>query len=110
MDQAFYKDRLSKQFGISTLTPDKTDKELINRIIFDELCQGKFNESAKQSYLKIIEKLADQGAQAVVLACTEIGLLVNQNDTKVPLIDATHCHIQEAVDWATSNQKELTES
>lgn len=103
MEQPFYKERLFKQFGIETIIPKQTDRQTVNQVIFDELCLGNFNEQAKQSYLTIIEQMAAQGAEAVVLACTEIGLLVNQADTAVPLIDATLCHIKNAIKYATDD-------
>ncbi|TDR23887.1 aspartate/glutamate racemase family protein [Marinicella litoralis] len=107
MEQAFYHERLSTQFGIETITPNQVDRTTINQIIFKELCQGIFSESAKQCYLAIIDKLAAQGAEAVVLACTEIGLLINQTDSKVPLIDATESHIRKAVQLATTDQTSI---
>ncbi len=103
MEQAFYKDRLFNQFGIETTTPNKADRKVVNQIIFDELCQGHFNNQSKLKYLSIIEKMAEDGAEAVVLACTEIGMLINQADTKVPLIDATFSHIRKAVQLATED-------
>jgi len=101
MEQAFYKDRLFKQFGIETIIPNQSDRRKVNQIIFKELCQGQFNKPSKLKYLTIIEKMAEQGAEAVVLACTEIGLLINQDDTDVKLIDATFSHIRKAALLAT---------
>lgn len=101
MNQSFYKDRLQHQFGVETMSPNQADKQIVNRIIFDQLCQGHINDQARQNYLSIINKMATRGAEAVVLACTEIGLLINQADTDVPLIDATHCHINKAVQLLT---------
>ena len=101
MEQDFYKGRLYHQFGIKTITPNEADRKTVNRIIFEELCHGQFNVPAKQQYLDIIKKMAEQGAEAVILACTEIGLLINQADTEIPLIDATYCHIKQAVVMAT---------
>ena len=101
MEQNFYKGRLYNQFNIETIVPEKADRQNVNRIIFEELCHGQFKASAKQQYLAIIEKMAEQGAEAIILACTEIGLLINQTDTDIPLLDATYSHIQQAVVMAT---------
>ncbi|MGJ8662360.1 MAG: aspartate/glutamate racemase family protein [Marinicella sp.] len=97
MEEDFYRDRLIKQFGINTLIPAAADRKLINQVIFDELCHGQFLQSSKQDYLAIIDKLAAEGAEAIILGCTEIGLLVSQSDTKVPLVDATFSHINQIV-------------
>ena len=102
MEQGFYKTRLKTQQGIETLIPNDEDRVVVNQIIFDELCQGQFTASSKQQYLRVIDNLAAQGAEAVILGCTEIGLLVQQKDTSVTLLDATHEHIKLAVHHALS--------
>ncbi len=102
MEQDFYTSRLKSKYGVKALVPNAEECFVMNQIIFDELCKGHFNANAKQQYLKVIDKLADQGAEAIVLACTEIGLLVQQHDTSVTLIDATHEHIKLAVNHAIS--------
>lgn len=102
MQESFYQDRLN-QHGIKTTVPDIQDQHSIHQIIFQELCQGQFKAESKQTYLDVIDRLKQQGAQAVVLACTEIGLLVNQADTTVPLFDATEAHINDAVAFALHN-------
>jgi aspartate racemase len=102
MEQDFYKARLKGQHGIKTIIPNAEDREVVNQVIFDELCQGQFTTQSKQKYLAVIEKLAAQGAQAVILGCTEIGLLVQQQDTTVTLLDATDAHIRLAVHHALS--------
>lgn len=104
MQEDFYKSRLA-QYGIETLLPQNTDQGLINQIIFDELCQGQLKPQSKQTYLRVIEKLQQQGADAVVLACTEIGLLIKQSDTSVPLLDATEAHINDLVTFALSEHQ-----
>ncbi|MGB0835206.1 MAG: aspartate/glutamate racemase family protein [Psychrobium sp.] len=100
MEQDFYKGRLRDQFAIDVVTPNKEDRETIHRIIYQELCVGKINESSRQAYVEIIEKLYRQGAQAVILGCTEIALLVGNNDTDVPLYDTTVIHAQKAIEQA----------
>lgn len=102
MEQDFYKGRLSEQFGLQVLTPNREDRAIVHRVIYDELCLGKIEQQSKADYLRIIALLAEQGAEAVILGCTEIGLLINQNDTGVPLVDTTMIHAQAAVDFALS--------
>ena len=100
MEQDFYKGRLSENYGLNVLVPDEKDRQIVHAVIFQELCLGKINPDSKTAYLCIIEQLAEQGAEAVVLGCTEIGMLVNQSDTDVKLFDTTHIHAQKAVDYA----------
>lgn len=100
MEQDFYTGRLEKQFGIEVLVPERTERDTIHRVIFDELCQGRVEDVSRQRYLAIIDSLHAQGAQAVILGCTEIAMLVGQRDTAVPLYDTTALHAQRAVAWA----------
>lgn len=100
MQQDFYKGRLRDQYGIEVITPDKDAQELVHRVIYQELCQGIVNLNSRQAYLDIIAGLHEQGAQAVILGCTEIALLVQQQDTIVPLYDTTAIHASKAVEWA----------
>lgn len=89
MEQDFYSGRLETQFGIDVVVPEQVEREAIHRVIFDELCQGRVEEASRQRYLEIIDSLYVQGAQAVILGCTEIAMLVSQRDTAVPLYDTT---------------------
>lgn len=100
MEQDFYKGRLSEQYGLHVLVPDQPDREIVHRVIYDELCLGKVDPHSKAEYLRIIQQLADKGAEAVILGCTEIGMLVQQDDTDVRLLDTTAIHAQKAVAWA----------
>lgn len=102
MAQDFYKGRIQDKFGIEVLVPDESDQALVHRVIYDELCHGKIRDESRQAYLAVIERLHRQGAQAVILGCTEIGLLVTQSDTSVPLYDTTAIHAAEAVRMALS--------
>lgn len=97
MEQAFYKARMQDAFGIEVIVPNDTERETVHRIIFDELCQGKINSDSRERYLGIIESLQQQGAQAVILGCTEIALLIEQAHTHVPLYDTTALHASRAV-------------
>lgn len=101
MEQDFYKQRLQAA-GIQVVIPAEEARGQINQIIFEELCQGIVKEESKQLYLQQIQELANQGAQGVVLGCTEIGMLVQQADTSVPLFDTTAIHAESAVDFALS--------
>ena len=100
MEQDFYKGRLADQYGLQVLVPDAADRQRVHRIIYDELCVGQINAASKLDYLQVISTLQAQGTEAVILGCTEIGLLVSQADTTLPLLDTTAIHAQAAVDFA----------
>ncbi len=102
MEQAFYKDRLEDKFGLNVLVPDDRDRKIVHTVIYQELCLGKVIAESKRHYLRIIDELADEGAEAVILGCTEIGMLVGQADTEVMLFDTTAIHAEQAVAWAIS--------
>ncbi len=97
MEQDFYKKRLEDNYGVQVIVPNKAEREVIHNVIYDELCLGKINNDSKSNYLTIIQSLAKQGAQAVILGCTEIGLLVTQADTPIKLFDTTVIHAEKAV-------------
>ena len=103
MEQDFYKRRLSEKFGIEVVIPDAEDRKLVHEVIYDELCMGKIEDSSRSSYVKIIHKLKQQGAEAVILGCTEIALLVQQAHTPVPLYDTTEIHAQQAIRYALAD-------
>ncbi|MBL7003186.1 MAG: aspartate/glutamate racemase family protein [Gammaproteobacteria bacterium] len=100
MEQDFYKGRLQNKYGLNVLVPEKEDRELVHKIIYEELCLGHINDSAKQEYLRIINDLALKGAESIILGCTEIGLLVKQQDTQIELCDTTEIHIKKALEFA----------
>jgi len=100
MEDGFYADRLRNGHGLDVIIPDEPDRALIHRVIYDELCQGKRHDESKADYIRIVGRLVDRGAQGVVLGCTEIGLLLDQNDVAVPLLDTTILHAAAAVDFA----------
>jgi len=97
MEEAFYKDRLISKYGFEVLIPKCEDRKLVNNIIYNELCLGKTNPSSKKKLVAIINWLASEGAEAVILGCTEISLLIQQRDVKIPLFDTTLIHAQTAV-------------
>lgn len=95
MTQDFYKSKL-EEGGISVIIPDEQDVEIVNNVIYNELCLGKVLDTSKKKYIEIIEKLSKKGAEGVILGCTEIGLLINQNDTLLPVFDTTKIHAEKA--------------
>lgn len=96
MQQPFYRERLRQQHGLDVCVPDAPDQDVIHRIIFEELCLGKIHESSRIAYRDIMDRLVRQGAQAIILGCTEISLLVSQTDSSVPLFDTTAIHARAA--------------
>lgn len=99
MNEEFYKDVLING-GVKVILPSEDEMKLVNEVIFNELCFGKILPASRDKFLKIISNLAAHGAQGVILGCTEIGLLVSQNDTQTKLFDTTQIHIDEAVNLA----------
>ncbi|ANQ26539.1 aspartate racemase [Vibrio natriegens] len=103
MEQDFYKGRISEKFGIDVVVPTAEEQTVVHDIIYQELCLGEIKTESRDRYLKIIANLHAQGAQAVILGCTEIALLVKQSDTTVPLYDTTEIHAAHGVEWALGN-------
>ena len=95
MEQDFYKSKLIEK-GINVIIPDKNDIEIINEVIYDELCLGTINSDSKKKFLEIVDKLRSKGAEGIILGCTEIGLLIKNEDTDVPLFDTAVIHAEEA--------------
>jgi len=100
MEEEFYKGRLTHQHAIAVLVPNQQQRAIVHRAIYDELCLGRIVQSSKQQYLAIIDELANRGAEGVILGCTEIGLLVKAEDSRVPLFDTTKIHAEAAVAYA----------
>ncbi len=100
MEQDFYKGRLIEKYGLEVITPNEKDRQIIHDVIYHELCLGEIKADSKNEYLRIISKLHEEGAEAVILGCTEITLLVKQSDTKVTLFDTTRIHAETAVEHA----------
>lgn len=100
MEEPFYRDRLANNFGLEVLVPDRVGRELVDGIIYDELCLGVVKESSREHYRDVMAALVDQGAQGIILGCTEIGLLVGPEDAAVPVLDTTHLHAEVAVQRA----------
>jgi aspartate racemase len=100
MEQRFYKERLLERHGLRVLVPDQADRELVHRIIYEELCLGKALPESRTQYQRIMSNLVSQGAEAVILGCTEISLLVGPEDATVPLFDTTSIHARSAAERA----------
>ena len=99
MEQAFYRDRLQKRHGLQVLVPDAPDREIVHRVIYEELCLGVIKPESRAQYVRIMDGLAARGAQAIILGCTEISLLVGPEDTGLPLFDTTSVHA-----WAAAEE------
>ncbi|MCI3208707.1 MULTISPECIES: aspartate/glutamate racemase family protein [Pandoraea] len=100
MEQDFIKSRLTQKFGLDVLTPEASDREIVHRIIYDELCVGIVKDTSLAAYQDIMARLASRGAQAIILGCTEISLLVKPEDNALVLLDTTALHAQAAVAFA----------
>lgn len=100
MEQTFYRGRLVDQHGLEVLTPNEEDRELVHRVIYDELCQGQIISESRERYVEVIQRLGESGAQGVILGCTEISLLVGPDDSPLEVFDTTAIHAQKAVEWA----------
>jgi len=100
MEQDFYTGRLRDLHGLDVLVPGEQDRRIVHDVIYDELCMGVVNQRSRDEYRRIMRELGDDGAQAILFGCTEIGLLVGQGDSPVPVFDTTRLHATRAVDLA----------
>jgi aspartate racemase len=100
MEDDFYRDRLMKKHGVSVIIPDSSDRKLINYVIYKELCVGQINEASKYKLKNIIQKLIKDGAEGIVLGCTELPLLLKEEDSTIPLFDTCNLHAKKAVEIA----------
>ena len=103
MEEEFYKGRLSQKYGLDVSVPDAQEREIVHRVIYDELVIGKIGQHSKEQYIDIIEQMVKHGAEGIILGCTEIGLLVHDQDSPVPLFDTTRIHAEAAVEYALEN-------
>lgn len=104
MEQGFYLDRLQGHHGLRVLVPKPEDRELVHRIIYEELCLGKVLPKSLAEFRGVIADLKGQGAQAIILGCTEISLLVGPEDSEIPLFDTTRIHARSAAEWALATE------
>ncbi|WP_095834576.1 aspartate/glutamate racemase family protein [Brenneria goodwinii] len=102
MEQDFYRQRIHDRYGIDVIIPDSAGRETVNRVIYEELCQGKIDAGSRQAYREIITQLERQGAEGIILGCTEIPLLLSADDANVPLFDTTTLHAIAAAKYALS--------
>ena len=100
MEQDFYRERLVAQHGLQVLIPEETDRDLVHRVIYDELCLGVIAEHSRQGFRDVIARLAEQGAEGIILGCTEITLLVGAADSPLPIFDTTALHAASAAEYA----------
>jgi aspartate racemase len=100
MEQDFYKGRLSEKYSLEVIVPEKADRDIVHRVIYDELCAGKVKQSSKLEYVRIMQDLIAKGCEGIILGCTEIMLLIGQEDSSVPVFDTTTIHAVAAVDFA----------
>lgn len=103
MEQNFYKGRMVERFGLDVLIPDKAGREQVHRIIYEELVRGEIRAESRRAYQAVIDELKSAGAQAVILGCTEIGLLIKPENSLLPSFDTTALHALAAVDWALAD-------
>jgi aspartate racemase len=104
MEEDFYKERLIQNHGLEVILPSVEQRQSVHRIIYDELCQGIVSETSRKEYVEIIESMQKEGAQGMILGCTEIGLLIGQKDVELPLFDTTVIHAEWAADWALKGE------
>jgi len=100
MEQDFYKGRLKEKFGIRVVIPNESDREIVHNVIYKELCLGAIKDSSREQVKAIINRLSDNGAQGIILGCTELPLLIKQEDCPIPLFDTTVIHAKAAIDYA----------
>jgi aspartate racemase len=103
MEMPFYRDRLEQQHGLKVLIPDKPERDMIHEVIFTELCRGEIRQESRRRFFKIIEQLADRGAEGAILGCTEFSLFGTNGYAGIPLFDTTEIHARMAVDWMLQN-------
>ena len=100
MEQDFYRARLEREHGLRVVVPNEEDRALVHRVIYEELCQGRVLDASREAYRAVIRRLVDDGAEAVILGCTEIALLVGAADSPVPVFDTTQLHATKAAEYA----------
>jgi len=97
MELPFWKDRMARRFGIEVITPEAEDRSMVHQVIFDELCLGQIRGASREAFAGVAGRLAASGAEALILGCTEVGLLIGPQDVSLPVFDTTHWHCEAAV-------------
>ena len=100
MEQDFYTGRLREKFGLDAITPDEADRALVHQIIYDELCVGRVTEASRAVFVDVAQRLKAKGADCLVLGCTEVGMLLNEGNSPLPMFDTTLIHADAAVNFA----------
>ncbi|TKJ39539.1 MAG: aspartate racemase [Planctomycetes bacterium B3_Pla] len=100
MEEDFYKERLIGRHGLEVMIPDEHERQIVNDVIYSELCRGEVTQSSRDKYGKIMQNLVASGSEGIILGCTEIGLLVDQQDVQVPVFDTTAIHAKSAARYA----------
>lgn len=100
MEEQFYRERIEGRFELEVLIPEEQDRVTVDQVIYKELCKGKIEPTSRQAYIEIIGRLVNKGAEGIILGCTEIPLLIRQEDVRVPVFDTTKLHAQAAVEMA----------
>ena len=100
MEQDFYTGRLREKFGLDVVVPDEADRALVHQIIYDELCIGRVTETSRQAFVHVARRLAKQGADSLILGCTEVGMLLDESNAPLPIFDTALIHADAAVDFA----------
>ena len=107
MEQEFYRGRLSEHHGIEIVVPSAADRKIVHKVIYEELCLGKVIDHSRFEYRRVIQRLVDDGAQGVILGCTEIPMLIGPQDSPVPVFDTTSIHAHSAAEWALCDDTAL---
>jgi aspartate racemase len=100
MEQEFYTGRLREKFGLDVIVPEEADRALVHRIIYEELCVGLTTEASRQAYVDVAQRLANRGADSLILGCTEVGMLLDESNAPLPIFDTALIHADAAVDFA----------
>ncbi len=100
MEHEFYKGRLKEKHGIEVVIPSEEDRQVVHDVIYNELCKGEINDISRQNFIEIINRLTENGAEGIILGCTEIPLLVKEDDVEVPIFNTTRIHAEAAVEFA----------
>jgi aspartate racemase len=109
MEQEFYRGRLRDQHHLDVLIPDAADRGIVHKVIYQEVCMGLVRDASRAEYRRVIQRLVAQGAQGVILGCTEISLLVGPSDSPVPIFDTTSIHARKAAEWALTEERTLSD-
>jgi aspartate racemase len=108
MEQDFYRGRLESKFGLTVHVPGAASRQLVHEVIYSELCRGVISESSREDFRRVVSELVTMGAEAVILGCTEIGLLLRPDDVSVPILDTTALHAKAAASFALDEHSGTT--